>query len=125
MGKIYQPEVIARAAVVAALKPKREFWIGWPTVKAILGQRVAPGWLDRKLAREAWDGQTTSETLPRHEHAYRDNLDAPIERDFGAHGAFDQVARDSSITEWWRAHRGMVIAGAALTAGAALAWRLR
>ena len=125
MGPIYQPEVIARAAVRAALKPKREMWIGWPTVKAILGQRVLPGWLDHKLAREAWDGQTTTDVPPDHRGPHRDNLDAPVEHDFGAHGIFDAEAHDWTITEWWRAHRGAVLAGAAATTIAALAWRWR
>jgi NAD(P)-dependent dehydrogenase (short-subunit alcohol dehydrogenase family) len=124
MGRIYQPELIARAAVRAALRPKREYWIGWSTVKAILGQRVLPGWLDHKLAREAWDGQTTRD-VPAHRHPRHDNLDAPIERDLGAHGVFDDKAHDTSITEWWRSHRGAVIAGAAATTIAALAWRFR
>src|SRR5206468_1037220 len=51
---IYQPEVIARAAVRAAVKPRREVWIGWSTVKAIIGQRLIPGVLDGYLARNAW-----------------------------------------------------------------------
>ncbi|HTL36073.1 MAG TPA: SDR family oxidoreductase [Kofleriaceae bacterium] len=126
MGRIYQPELIARAALRAALSPKREYWIGWSTVKAILGQRVVPGWLDKKLARDAWDGQTTHDVAV-HRHPGRDNLDAPIERDLGAHGAFDNKAHETSVTEWWREHRTAVLAGAAAStiAAAALVWRMR
>ncbi|HUS29193.1 MAG TPA: SDR family oxidoreductase [Kofleriaceae bacterium] len=126
MGQIHQPELIARTAVRAALKPKRELWIGWPTVKAILGQRVLPGWLDKKLARDAWEGQTTDDVPVGHRGKHRDNLYLPIERDFGAHGIFDDRAQDSSITEWWREHKGaVVVASAAASAIAALAWRWR
>src|SRR6266545_6616697 len=60
---LYQPEVIARAAVWAVLHPKRELWIGWSTIKAILGQRLIPGILDRYLARKAWESQQ-SDHLP-------------------------------------------------------------
>lgn len=56
---IYQPEVIARAVVHAAVHPKREMWIGWSTTKAIIGQCLIPGILDRYLARRAWETQET------------------------------------------------------------------
>src|SRR5690606_29443949 len=82
---IYQPEIIARAAVHAALYPKREMWIGWNTVKAILGQRFIPGFLDRYLATAAWESQTTLELPPGHpRHHDEDNVDAPLSGDRGA-----------------------------------------
>ncbi|MES1210286.1 MAG: SDR family oxidoreductase, partial [Pseudomonadota bacterium] len=56
---IYQPEVIARAAVRAAARPRREVWIGWSAVKAIIGQRLIPGALDAYLAKNAWTAQET------------------------------------------------------------------
>ena len=40
---IFQPEVAAEAIVWAAEHPRRELMVGWPTVKAILGNAVAPG----------------------------------------------------------------------------------
>src|SRR5688572_1342694 len=87
---VYQPEVIARAAVHAALHPRREIWIGWNTVKAIIGQRFIPGLLDHYLAKVAWDGQTTRVLPPGHPIEHReDNLDAPLPGDRGAHGPFD------------------------------------
>ena len=39
---IYQPEVPARAIYFAATHRRREVWVGFPTVKAILGNRIAP-----------------------------------------------------------------------------------
>lgn len=50
---IVQPEVAARAVLWAADHDRKEMWVGWPTVKAILGNRVAPRLLDRYLA---WTG---------------------------------------------------------------------
>ena len=47
---IFQPEVAARAIVWAAFHDRREIDVGWPTVKAIVGNKFAPGWLDHYLA---------------------------------------------------------------------------
>jgi NAD(P)-dependent dehydrogenase (short-subunit alcohol dehydrogenase family) len=110
---IYQPEVIGRAAVHAVLHPSRELWIGWSTIKAILGQRVIPGLLDRYLAVRGWDSQETDD-LPRG-HPLRhtaDNVDTPIPGDRGARGPFSSKARAFSTQLWLRTHRGWVIAGA-------------
>jgi NAD(P)-dependent dehydrogenase (short-subunit alcohol dehydrogenase family) len=110
---IYQPELIARAAVHAALHPAREMWIGWSTVMAILGQRLAPGFLDRYLAARAWQSQRTRDVPPRHPLEHReDNVDAPIAGDRGAHGAFDDRSRSVSGQLWLRMHRGWLVFGA-------------
>lgn len=120
---IYQPEVIARAAVHAALYPKREMWIGWNTVKAIIGQRFIPGILDRYLAKAAWDSQSTHELPPGHPAEHReDDVDTPLAGDRGAHGPFDHEALAFSKRLWARTHgstligAGMIIAAAFLFA---------
>ncbi|HET9598750.1 MAG TPA: SDR family oxidoreductase, partial [Anaeromyxobacteraceae bacterium] len=86
---IYQPEVIARAAVHAAQHPTRELWIGWSAVKAIVGQRLFPGLLDRYLGRTGYASQQTDEPAAP---GRPDNVDAPLPGDRGAHGAFDARA---------------------------------
>ena len=102
---IYQPEVIARAVVRAALHPRREMWIGWSATMAILGQRLIPGPLDRYLARHAWASQTTRELPPGHPIKHRhDNIDGPLPGDRGAHGPFDARARFFSTKLWARTH---------------------
>jgi hypothetical protein len=58
---IFQPEVPARAIVFAAFHHRREVWVGMPTVKTIIANRVAPGLLDRLLARVGYSGQLTGE----------------------------------------------------------------
>ncbi|HMG52601.1 MAG TPA: SDR family oxidoreductase [Kofleriaceae bacterium] len=113
VAPVYQPEVIADAALWAATHPRREIWVGWPTVKAILGQRVIPGLLDRYLAKRAWSGQSTLGPAPR----VIDNVDAPIDTDRGAHGAFEFEARGASSEMWLRTHRTAI--GVALGAVAA------
>lgn len=112
---IYQPEVIARAAVEAALHPRREVWIGWSTTKAILGQHLIPGLLDRYLARHAWEAQITRQLPPGHPLEHRqDDVDAPLPGDRGAHGPFDDRARSSSSQVWLRSHVGSLLASGVL-----------
>jgi short-subunit dehydrogenase len=120
---IFQPELIARAAVEAALRPRREIWVGWSAVRAIAGQRLIPGFLDRYLARHAWEGQQTDRLPPGHEprHA-RDNVDEPLAGDPGAHGPFDERARAWSSRAWVRRHAKALALGA-LTLTGVLAWR--
>jgi len=107
---IYQPEVIARAFLYAIERPSRELWIGWNTVKAIVGQRLFPGILDRYLAKKAWAAQVTDLLPPTH----TDNLGAPLAGDRGAHGSFDHEARSSSVALWLRTHRWVALLGFAM-----------
>jgi hypothetical protein len=122
---IYQPEVIAKAALRAVLHPRREMWIGWSATMAIIGQRLIPGILDRYLAKRAWDSQTTNRLPPGHPAKHhRDNVDHPVPGDRGAHGPFDSSARAFSTKLWLRAHfRSLVLMAA--SAGAFLLARKR
>ncbi len=109
---IYQPEVIARAAVRAVLKPRREVWIGWSAVKAIIGQRLIPGFLDRYLAKHAWESQETLRLPPGHPRRHDlDNVDAPLPGDRGAHGPFDARARSFSTEPALRRSAGWLALG--------------
>lgn len=58
VAPIYQPEVAARAIYFAATHRRRQVWVGFSTVKAILANRVAPGLIDRYLSRSGspWPG---------------------------------------------------------------------
>ena len=47
---IFQPEVAAEAIVWAAHHDRRSLMVGWPTVEAIVGNKIAPG-LARRLPR--------------------------------------------------------------------------
>ena len=111
MGKIFQPEVAARAIHWAATHRRRELWVGWPAAKAILGTRVVPGLLDHRLAATAIDGQHTDEPLPPDR---QDNLYTAVAGDHGAHGRFDAMAVASSAQAWWAMHRGVATAVAAI-----------
>ncbi|MEO8631116.1 MAG: short-chain dehydrogenase, partial [Betaproteobacteria bacterium] len=108
MGKIFQPEVAARAIYWAATHRRRELWVGWPAVQAILATRIVPGLLDGILGRTAWDGQHTDEPLPA---GRKDNLYEPVDGDrgdHGAHGRFDALAHGFSSQLWLTTHRATV-----------------
>jgi len=99
---IYQPEIPARAIYFAAFHPRRQTWIGFPTVKAILANRIAPGLIDRYLAKSGYSGQLTDEPTPPNAPC---NLFEPVPGPFGAHGRFDSKARDRSWEVWTSRHR--------------------
>jgi NAD(P)-dependent dehydrogenase (short-subunit alcohol dehydrogenase family) len=117
---IFQPEVAARAVVAASENPRREFWVGWPTIKTIVGNKIVPGLADRYLARTGYDSQQMDEPDPPKLY---DNLFAPAdeEQDFGAHGIFDARARPSSAMLTLTMHRRWLLLGSAVAAGA-VAW---
>lgn len=112
---IFQPEVAADAIVFAATHKRREVYVGFPTVKAILANKVAPGLLDKILARIGYKKQQTNEP----ENPSRpNNLFKPVGGGFGAHGNFDERARKFSLQLWMDKHRpiwlGALLGGAAV-----------
>lgn len=115
MGTIYQPEVAAEVIEYASRHPRREFYVGWPTVKAIVGNKIAPWYADWVLSRNGVDGQMTTEPEdPERKH----NLYEPLPGDHGAHGTFDAKSKDFSVVTWASMHRGAVAASLLLFAGA-------
>jgi NAD(P)-dependent dehydrogenase (short-subunit alcohol dehydrogenase family) len=109
---IFQPEVAARAIVWAAYHRRREIYVGFPAVKAIIGNKLVPWLGDRILVREGYEGQLDNEPLPP---VRPDNLFEPVPRDMGSHGRFDSRSRDSSMQLWATMHRGALLAtGAAI-----------
>jgi NAD(P)-dependent dehydrogenase (short-subunit alcohol dehydrogenase family) len=119
---VFQPEVAARAIVRAAEHPRREYWVGMSTVAAIIGQRIAPGLLDRYLGRTGYRSQLTSEPADPNRP---DNLHVPLPGDLGAHGRFDRVARRRSMQAWASAHRRTLAAAATTVLARAALGRLR
>ena len=90
---IFQPEVGAEAVYWAAHQRHREVFVGWPTARAIWGQRFIPGVLDHLAARLAWEGQLY-DGAPDADRPV--DLYEPVPGHQGAHGAFDSRARDHS-----------------------------
>lgn len=117
---IYQPEVAAEAVYFAAHNRRRELIVGWPTVMAIYGDRLAPGLGDLYLARQGYDAQQTDEPVPPDRP---NNLWAPLPGDWGAHGRFDDQSSSSSPQLWATMNRGwLALAGAAAAVGLGLLW---
>lgn len=115
---IFQPEVAAKAIHWAAHHDHREVYVGMPTVKAIVGDKLMPGVLDRYLARIGYKAQqTTQPAAPDRPH----NLWKPLPGDRGAHGAFDHRAISRSLQLWTTMNRGwLTLLGATLLAGAVM-----
>jgi NAD(P)-dependent dehydrogenase (short-subunit alcohol dehydrogenase family) len=118
---VYQPEVAAEAIVWAARHPRRELLVGWPTLRTVVGDKLAPGLGDRYLARSGFASQQTEEPV---QSDREDNLFEPVAGDRGARGPFGERSRDRSLQLWLTRHRVWLGATAAAAAAAALA-RLR
>jgi hypothetical protein len=127
VAPIYQPEFAARAVVFAAEHPKRrEYWVGSSTMGTLAANALAPGLLDRYLARTGFKAQQTEESQP---------ADAPVNlwepaddstgHDFGAHGDFDDTAHDRDVQLWASQHHGILAAAAGGLATAAVVLRKR
>jgi short-subunit dehydrogenase len=102
VAPIFEPEVPARAIFFAATHKRREVWVGFPTVKAILANRIAPGLIDNYLASAGYKGQLTDEALPADAPA---NLFNPVPGNYGAHGRFDSQSRSGSWEMFTDRHR--------------------
>ncbi len=113
---IFQPELIADAVVHATLHRRRETWVAWPVVEAIVGEKVAPRIADRYLARTGYAAQQTDEPI---EATRRDNLYQAVPGDHGAHGTFDERARSTSAVWWLSKNRGRLLIALGATAAVA------
>ena len=91
--------------------------VGFPTVLALAGQKLAPGIADRYLAATGYESQQAEDAvLPDR----ADNLFTPVPGNYGAHGRFSAEARRSSAQFW--VNRNLSLLG--LAAGAATAFGL-
>ena len=104
---IFQPEVIARAIAWLIRHPRRELIIGGPSLKALVGQIVAPGLVDRILAKSGYGSQQYNgpDTPGR-----PNNLMQPLPGDWGAHGDFDARSRTFSAQLWLTTHKPLLAA---------------
>src|SRR5206468_60827 len=113
---IFQPEVAAEAIVYAATHRRRELVVGWPAVKAVYGEKVAPGLLDRILSRVGYEQQQTDEPLVGERPG---NLFEAVPGDYSAHGRFDEESKSRSLLFELDRRRGPVAVAAGLGAIAA------
>ncbi|MEO5833197.1 MAG: SDR family oxidoreductase [Nakamurella sp.] len=124
---IYQPEVAARGVLYAADHPRRrEYWVGASTMGTLMANAVAPGLLDRYLARTGYSSQQTpQDRSPDQAVNLWEPADGADGKDYGAHGEFDDKAVGRSEQLWLSHHHGLIgVAAAAVAAvGIALARR--
>jgi NAD(P)-dependent dehydrogenase (short-subunit alcohol dehydrogenase family) len=116
---IYQPEVAAEAVVFAAEHAgRKEYWAGGSTAATIFAQKFAAPVLDRYLGRTGYKSQQTDqpETPGRPGNLWKPLDEAPGS-DHGAHGEFDNRARDRSGHD--ELSQAAELAGAAVTGPAA------
>lgn len=119
---IYQPEVAARLIYHAAHHPeRREWYASWSVVKAIFGNKLLPSYADHYLAEHGYESQQYDGGVgPDH----KDNLYEPIPGDHGAHGAFDDRAKDWSLESWAERNAGLlaVVVGIGMAGGLLGLW---
>jgi NAD(P)-dependent dehydrogenase (short-subunit alcohol dehydrogenase family) len=109
---IFQPEVMANAIVWSARHRRRELTVGGSSLQVVLGNKVAPGMLDKVIADTAYDGQMRPE---RAKEERPGNLFAPVPGRHAAHGPFDKIAKTRSLQLWINVHRTLsLIAGLVL-----------
>jgi len=119
MGNPVEPEVVADAVFRVAQGSSREYWLGLQTILTILGNSIAPGYLDRYLARKAVAGQQTGTPLLA---GRDDNLDHPVTALHRTRGSFSEgSSQHAPLVEAEFARSATIIIGAAVcfVAGAA------
>ncbi|MGH9605928.1 MAG: SDR family oxidoreductase [Terracidiphilus sp.] len=107
---IYEPEVGAKVVLHAAFtnSPRREYWVGGSTVKAILAQKLIPGVLDRYLGKTGYKAQQRQ--IPDSPDR-PDNVYQPVPTSLGAHGPFETKSRPFSLEAEISKHRGWFVFG--------------
>ena len=108
---IFQPEVAADAIVWASKNRRREIDVAFPTVTAVIAQKIAPGFADYYLAKTGYESQQMNKPVDVNRP---DNLFHPVPGNFAAHGRFDDQAHAFSGEFWLKKHFGkLAIAGIA------------
>jgi short-subunit dehydrogenase len=120
---IFQPEVAALAIYYAAHHPeRREYYVGFSTVKAIFGNKLVPSFADHYLARNGYDSQQHDGPEDPNRP---NNLWQPVSGDHGAHGTFDERASSFSMESWLEMNRKWLGAGLGLLAAGLLFSRMK
>jgi NAD(P)-dependent dehydrogenase (short-subunit alcohol dehydrogenase family) len=120
----YQPSLVAEAIVYAAEHPVRDFIVGGAAKAMLLGQKVAPGLMDRLLAQDGF-GYQTQRTDERKPLEAGDNFYSPAGSENRTEGDFTPRARGYSFYDWleMRGGAGKLILAGAVGAAAIMAAR--
>lgn len=126
VAPVYRPDAAARAIVHAARRPHREYWLGVNTPLMILGNMLAPAWLDRYLAQRAFAGQDADWRVTSQR---QDNLFEPVPGLHRTNGSFAGEARANAVAfpaEYTRVGALVLVCGASAAAALALRrWLVR
>jgi NAD(P)-dependent dehydrogenase (short-subunit alcohol dehydrogenase family) len=122
VAPVFQPELAGRAIAYLAEHPRRNMWVGVSTAYTILGNRVAPWFLDWYLGKTGVSGQQTGQHGPR----FGSNVFQPRDEhaDRGSHGMFDATAHSRDPWSWTSMHR-VPVAAAVAAVGASVAAAVR
>jgi NAD(P)-dependent dehydrogenase (short-subunit alcohol dehydrogenase family) len=115
VAPIYQPEVAARSVLFAADHPNRHnYYVGISTSLTVVANKVAPGLLDRYLARTGYRSQQIADAPVVSDRP--DNLFEPVRGMHRAHGTFDDRAWSHSPQFWATTHKTWLTLGATVGA---------
>jgi NAD(P)-dependent dehydrogenase (short-subunit alcohol dehydrogenase family) len=122
---IFEPEVSANVVVAAGMakNPRREYWVGSPTVLAIVGNKFIPGMLDRYLGKTGYKSQQI-QGEPRDPNALN-NLYEYVPGVHSARGKFADRSKNTSVEVFVLLHRGKVALGALALVGGVAAMMMK
>jgi hypothetical protein len=114
---IFEPEIAAKVVLAAGMakRPRREYWVGTPTVEAIIGQKFFPGLLDRYLGMTGYKSQQI-QNEPRNPNS-PNNLYAYGPGVHSARGKFVDRSKRTSAEVYVSLHREWFALGALVIAG--------
>lgn len=115
---IFEPELTAEVVVKAGLSrnPRREYWVGSPTVMAIVGQKIAPGILDRYLGKTGYKSQQIPGE-PKNQNA-PNNLYEYVPGVHSARGKFTDRSSRTSVEIFVTLHKNWFTLGAIMALAA-------
>lgn len=117
MGKIFQPEVAARAVLEVAESGERLRMVGFSTVQTVWGNKLVPEFLDHYMAKNGINGQLTNNNEDPNR---KDNLYEPVPGDHGSHGEFDEEAQNYSVYDNIYKHKKNIALAGGVLLGTAL-----
>ncbi len=112
---IFAPELPARAVRFLIEHPRRNMWVGVATAYTILGERVAPKFLDLYLGKTGVKSQQTQDKPRRGSNVYEPQ---DQDEDAGAWGPFESKTHTHDPVLWMSMHRRALGAAAAAVVGA-------
>ena len=114
---IFEPEISAEVVVAAGMakNPRREYWVGSPTVAAIIGQKFIPGLLDIYLGKTGYKSQQL-QNEPRDPNA-PNNLYHYVPGVHSTRGKFTDRSKRTSAEVFVSLHREWFALGALALAG--------